>query len=176
MPCKSDHMDDIKRKLRSLKKLEIKIRFGGMFHAANIDDMPSGKHQPGSFGKRGCNPSAKMGKALLVWDDFFCLDGDSSRKARYSLEEIASMDKEEYKNAVDEFFFRIYYKYYTENGITGSNLYDPDILSWMGLPPDAGSEEIKKKFRELAKKYHPDTGGDEGKFIELMDKYQKLPL
>lgn len=175
MPCKSDHMDDIKRKLRSLKKLEIKIRFGGAFHAVNFD-VPSGKHRPESSGKNGFYPSRKPDKVLLVWDDLFCLDGGSSRKAKYSLEEIASMDKEEYKNAVDEFFFRVYYKYYTENGITGSNLYNPDILSWMGLPPDAGSEEIKKKFRELAKKYHPDTGGDESKFIELMDKYQKLPL
>lgn len=175
MPCKSDHIDDIKRKLRSLKKLEIKIRFGGVFHAANFDVIPSGKHRPESFGKGGCNHSKKPDKVLLVWDEFFRID-DSSRKAKYSLEEIATMDKEEYKNTVDEFFFRVYYKYYTENGITGSNLYDPDILSWMGLRPDAGLEDVKKKFRELAKKYHPDTGGDESKFIELMDKYQKLPL
>lgn len=84
------------------------------------------------------------------------------------------MSKEDYRNIVDEFFFGVYYKYYTENGITGAHLYNPEILNWMGLPPDAGSEDIKKKFRELAKKYHPDTGGDGNRFIELMENYQKL--
>lgn len=44
----------------------------------------------------------------------------------------------------------------------------------MGLPPDATTGTIKSKFRELAKKYHPDLGGDSGKFIELMNTYRKL--
>lgn len=84
------------------------------------------------------------------------------------------MNKEDFRKIVDEFFFGVYYKYYMENGITGSHLYNPEILNWMGLPPGAGSEEIKKKFRELAKKYHPDAGGDESLFVELMENYQKL--
>lgn len=102
------------------------------------------------------------------------MDNDGRGKAKYTLEDVATMSKEEYRNIVDEFFFGVYYKYYTENGMTGSYLYNPEILSWMGLPLDSGSEEIKKKFRELAKKYHPDTGGDESRFIELMENYQKL--
>jgi hypothetical protein len=150
----SEGTDEIKRRLRSLKKLEIKIRFGGSFHAANFDGVPCGIH--------------------LVWDEFFHMDGDCRGKARYSLRELASMPKEEYKNIVEEYFFQVYYRYYSENGITGARLYDPEILGWMGLPPGAGPEEIKKRFRELAKKYHPDTGGEEGKFIELMDHYNKL--
>lgn len=153
-----NHIDEIKRKLRSLKKLEIKIRFGGSFHAVNFKGDSSGK----------------PAKAALIWDDFFHIDGGNRGKAKYSLEDVALLNKAEYRNIIDEFFFRVYYKYYTENGMTGSHLYNPEILKWMGLPPDAGSEEIKKKFRELAKKYHPDTGGDEKQFIELMENYQKL--
>lgn len=53
-------------------------------------------------------------------------------------------------------------------------LYNPDILARLGLPIDADSKAIKKKFRELAKKYHPDTGGDSSKFIEFMEDYKKL--
>lgn len=154
MYCDPDHIDEIKRKLRSLKKLEIKIRFGSLNRAENFAGKPT--------------------KAALVWDEFFHIDGNGCGKARYSLMDIASMSKEDYKNIVDEFFFGVYYKYYKENGMVSCHLYNPEILKWMGLPPDAGFEEIKKKFRELAKKYHPDTGGDEVKFIELMENYQKL--
>ena len=110
----------------------------------------------------------------LIWDEFFNIGQRDHGKSRYTFDEIASMSKEEYRKIVDEFFFRVYYKYYIENGIKGSHLYDPEILEWMGLQPDAGSEDIKKKFREMAKKYHPDTGGDANKFIELLENYRKL--
>ncbi len=158
MPCSSERIDEVKRKLRSLKKLEVKIRFGGTFRAANFKD----------------NSIEKPEKAVLVWDTFFHLDRIAHGRYRYTAEDVASMNKEEYRNMLDEFFFRVYYQYYVENGITASHLYNPEILGWMGLPLDAGAEDIKKKFRELAKKYHPDTGGDEKRFIELMENYQKL--
>ncbi|HEY8420442.1 MAG TPA: J domain-containing protein [Thermoclostridium sp.] len=48
------------------------------------------------------------------------------------------------------------------------------MLKQFGLPYDADMDAIKKRFRELAKKYHPDTGGDSTKFIELMEAYKKL--
>lgn len=169
MPAYMEHSDEIKRKLRSLKKLETNIRFGGSFHASNFDSYPPGRYLTGKSGKEG-----QTGTIRLVWDEFFHIDGDSHGKARYSLRDLVSMSREEYKNIIGEYFFYVYYRYYSENGITGSHLYDPEILGWMGLSPSAGQEEIKKRFRELAKKYHPDAGGDEGKFIELMDHYNKL--
>jgi curved DNA-binding protein CbpA len=33
--------------------------------------------------------------------------------------------------------------------------------------------EIKKQFRELAHKYHPDKGGDPEKMIQLLEMYDK---
>ncbi len=162
--------DEIKKKLRRLKKLEIKIRFGGSFHAVNSNSS----YSSGSYSGKPSSYQTKPGNPALVWDTFFHMDGRACGKAGYTAEDVASMSKETYRNVIDEFFFSVYYKYYMECGITGSHLYDPELLGWMGLSADAGSEEIKKKFRELAIKYHPDTGGDENKFIKLMENYQKL--
>ncbi len=151
-------IDETKRKLRKLKKLEIKIRFGGPYNAANLD----------------ADSIMRSNHIKLVWDEFFSIGDGRRAPVKYRLEDVAAMDREEYKSVLDEFFFNVYYRYYTENGITAAQLYDPELLGWMGLAPDASAEDIKRRFRELAKKYHPDAGGDSGKFIELMENYHKL--
>jgi len=138
--------DDLKRRIRKLKTLEIKIRFGG----------------------------ARPEKAKLVWDEFFRLRDTGAAAAKYGLRELSAMDREQFKNVVDEFFFHVYFRFCRENGMIGGRLYDPDILSELGLPPDADQAAVKKKFRQLALKYHPDTGGDAARFIALMDSYRKL--
>ncbi len=50
-----------------------------------------------------------------------------------------------------------------------------DYYKILGINKTASAEEIKKAFRELAHKYHPDkAGGDEGKFKEINEAYQVL--
>ena len=46
-----------------------------------------------------------------------------------------------------------------------------DIL---GVKRDATQDDIKKAFRKLAAKYHPDAGGDEAKFKEVSEAYTTL--
>lgn len=46
-----------------------------------------------------------------------------------------------------------------------------DIL---GVKRDATQDDIKKAFRKLAAKYHPDAGGDEEKFKEVSEAYTTL--
>lgn len=46
-----------------------------------------------------------------------------------------------------------------------------DIL---GVKRDATDDEIKKAFRKLAAKHHPDAGGDEAKFKEISEAYTTL--
>ena len=46
-----------------------------------------------------------------------------------------------------------------------------DIL---GVGKSATQEEIKKKFRELSKKHHPDKGGDEEMFKKINEAYSTL--
>lgn len=46
-----------------------------------------------------------------------------------------------------------------------------DIL---GVDKKATTEDIKKAFRKLAQKHHPDKGGDEAKFKEITEAYATL--
>lgn len=50
-----------------------------------------------------------------------------------------------------------------------------DYYKILGIEKNASDEEIKKAFRVLAHKYHPDKeGGDEAKFKEINEAYQVL--
>lgn len=46
-----------------------------------------------------------------------------------------------------------------------------DIL---GITPSASEAEIKTAFRKLAKKHHPDVGGDTKKFMEIKHAYEQV--
>src|SRR3989344_6502487 len=50
-----------------------------------------------------------------------------------------------------------------------------DYYEILGVEKSANSEEIKKAFRKLAHKYHPDKGGgDANKFKEASEAYSVL--
>jgi len=138
---------EMKRKVRKLKKMETRIRFN--------NETPPFK--------------------TFIWDQFFNLNPKTNNKAKYSLDDLILLNKEEYKAIINEYFSYVYYELYKEKGIIFiQGVYDPSILSKLNLPLDAGEYDIKKRFRELANIYHPDKGGDANKFIELMDHYKKL--
>ena len=49
-----------------------------------------------------------------------------------------------------------------------------DYYDILGVKRDASADDIKKAFRRLARKHHPDTGGSEDKFKELNEAYEVL--
>ncbi len=139
--------DEMKRKLRELKKLEMKIRPG-------VTKGLPGKNKE------------------LVWDKFFDLKEEGKQNVKYPIHRLISLTKDEFKDVVNEYFYHVYYWFCQEFGITGTSSADIETLTRLGLPIDADSDEIRRRFRELAKIYHPDNGGDSDKFIEIMEKYK----
>jgi len=49
-----------------------------------------------------------------------------------------------------------------------------DYYSTLGLQRGASNEDIKKAYRSMAMKHHPDRGGDEKKFKEIEEAYRTL--
>jgi len=49
-----------------------------------------------------------------------------------------------------------------------------DYYKILGVSEDSSPDEIKKAFRKLAVKHHPDRGGDEKKFKEANEAYDTL--
>lgn len=138
---------DVKKKLRQLKKLEADTRFKGI---------------------------QLTGKEELVWNKFFSTRSEFDTSVKYPMNYLMIVDKQEIKRIFSEFFYMVYFQYYKENGITMKNIYSSELLGMLGLPPDSTLNDIKRKFRELAKQYHPDCGGDSEKFIEMLEVYHKL--
>jgi hypothetical protein len=136
---------ELKRKLRDIKRLETQLRFMG---------------------------DCQRAKGKLIWDDFFSIKPGVS--VRYQLDDLAKLDRDSLKEVLSEYFYFVYYQIYREKGLTIDSMFDPGLLSLLGLPPFASATDIKTRFREMAKKYHPDMGGDSEKFIALMGVYEQL--
>ena len=51
-----------------------------------------------------------------------------------------------------------------------------DYYEVLGVSPDAGAAEIKRAYRQLARRYHPDISGDDrgAAFLEVSRAYQVL--
>jgi len=62
-------------------------------------------------------------------------------------------------------------------GVSGGNRYPPKRKSYyelLGVSRSADQKEIKKAYRKLALRLHPDKGGDEEKFKEISKAYEVL--
>lgn len=139
------NINQLKRKLRELKKIEVNIR---------------------------CNSSPTT--KTLVWNKYFSTKDEYDNNVKYNLNTLKAIDHNSRKEVFEEYFYEVYFQKLKEDGITYINIYDPNLLCIIGLSPTANIDDIKKRFKELAKKYHPDLGGDNSKMIELLDIYNTL--
>jgi len=140
---------ELKRKLRNLKKLECRLR---------------------------CRFLQRHAQAPLVWNSFFSTQGISGNATvKYAFRVLLIADREERKRIFQEYLYAVFVRHVQEEGMGFSirAFYEPEILSFFGLPPYATFADIKRRFRELAHQYHPDKGGDAEKMIELLDMYER---
>lgn len=49
-----------------------------------------------------------------------------------------------------------------------------DPYAILGITRNASEDEVKKAYRKLAMKHHPDKGGDEAKFKEVKEAYERI--
>ena len=61
-----------------------------------------------------------------------------------------------------------------ESGELEEGLFDPELLAAMDMPFDADENAVKRRFRQLALRLHPDVGGETESFIRLRETYEKL--
>jgi len=47
-------------------------------------------------------------------------------------------------------------------------------LNVLGLPPNATPQQIKRRYRTLAKQYHPDRGGNQRQMQRIIAAYEYL--
>jgi DnaJ-domain-containing protein 1 len=47
-------------------------------------------------------------------------------------------------------------------------------LAVLGLPPNATRQQIKRRYRALAKRYHPDRGGNQRQMQRIIAAYEFL--
>jgi len=47
-------------------------------------------------------------------------------------------------------------------------------LAVLDLPPTATPQQIKRRYRALAKRYHPDRGGDQRQMQKIIAAYEFL--
>lgn len=103
----------------------------------------------------------------LIWNQYFELKKPYSGRAKYNLDELKKMSKIEFDQIINDYFIAIL-----------KSIYKQDVLNELypifNIPKDSDIETVKKHFRELAKKMHPDTGGTHEEFIALSQAYDNF--
>ncbi|GAK54399.1 heat shock protein DnaJ domain protein [Candidatus Moduliflexus flocculans] len=143
---------DLKQKLRDLKRAEQRMR---------------------------CRYLTMHPNAPLVWNAYFSTKSpaEAPTSIKYPFTHLCTLDRDARRRVFEEFMCAVFLQHAQEEGfavIMTGLVYQPELLSFMGLPPYATPEEIKKRFRELAHQFHPDKGGDSEKMIRLLELYEQF--
>mgnify|MGYP003648135358 FL=1 len=70
-----------------------------------------------------------------------------------------------------------YFNFFDKDFIFEDQSFSSEIFTTndkpFGLKKSSSDDDIKKKYRELILKFHPDKGGDEKQFIKIQEEWEK---
>lgn len=135
---------DLKRRLRRMKRIELHLRYG----------------------------RNEIQNPYLIWNRFFSLS--NKQNVRYPMSDLLGIDEAAFQTVYDEYMAYVYSDYYSHDYYTVIKSFDRRLLAQLDLADDADEDAVKKRFRELALKHHPDRGGDPERFIQLVNLYREL--
>jgi hypothetical protein len=136
----------VKRTVRHVRQVELTLRVGR---------APAPDHPP------------------LGWDEFVSTTDADCQSVKYPLSHLLQLEREEFKAILDEYCAQIYAQTAQDHSLSQADVDDPQLLARLGFSPDAGSSEVKRRVRVLAKQYHPDRGGESAQFVELVALYER---
>lgn len=97
-------------------------------------------------------------------------------QARKEKREEAKRRREEWKRFEQEQerdFFHFFFGQAFLSGIFQKSVAPKSSFQTLGLSVDAGVDEIKKAYKQLSLKHHPDHGGKQSKFVEITEAKNK---
>lgn len=118
----------------------------------------------------GCKWSADKGKFYVLLGDAGLLTFDTEDKKPANMKGMRMKGRMHADNSRITLTFQKVFDYEAEN-------LDKDLYGAMGLPDDADENDIKKVYRKLSIKYHPDKNPDADareKFDAIRDAYEIL--
>ena len=77
------------------------------------------------------------------------------------------MSEIEFEKVIKDYFSSILNQIYSQEKLI-------EIYPIFNLPLNSDMDTVKSRFRELAKKMHPDTGGSHEEFIALSQAYENI--
>ncbi len=103
----------------------------------------------------------------LVWNQYFDLKEPYKGNAKYNLDDLIKMGEIEFEKVIKDYFSSILSQIYSQEKLI-------EIYPIFNMPLDSDMDTVKSRFRKLAKKMHPDTGGSHEEFIALSQAYENF--
>jgi len=142
------------------------------FNKDGTFDAPTGDCQQGQ-----CLWAASKGKVYILWGEAGLHEleivGTSPTEPAPSAKALEGLRLEGVRTSDGEKCFAAFQRIFDHEAAE----LDKDLYEILGLPDDADEADIKKVYRKLSLKYHPDRNPDEEtrrKFIEIRDAHEIL--
>lgn len=128
------------------------------------------------YAKQGECPSIKWTRDANRVQRAVCTKDVERRKQRAAERKAEWENKKRWQREQEEWFSNAYREAMYERIALlymFLNSVPSDSFQYLGLPETAEEEQIKRRYREMSLKVHPDKGGSQEEFIKLTEHKNK---